>query len=84
MADDQQQDSEPIKSIEMVEFHTGEEIALGISAQMKAGPGASDKGSPAGEGKAMSGQGQPLASAAPPPPPADASTSAKPANGGDS
>lgn len=70
--------SEKVKAIQLVDTHTGDEIALGISASMHARPG--DKASSPSEGKAMSGKGtQPLASAAPPPPPADAATSAKPA-----
>jgi hypothetical protein len=84
MIDDQQQGSEPIEAIEMIDVHTGDEIALGISAHMHAVPGAGDNGSPATEGKAMSGKGTPQASAAPPPQPSDAATSAKPAHGGNS
>jgi hypothetical protein len=84
MIDDQHQESESIEAIEMIDAHTGDEIALGISAHMHAVPGAGDKGSPAADGKAMGATGMPQASAAPPPQPSDAATSAKPASRGKS
>jgi hypothetical protein len=66
--------------IHMVEERTGEEIALGISANVrKPEPADLREGVSAKlDQKAMTGKGTPQASAAPPPKPSDSATSAKP------